>query len=541
MSRRMLQRMVNGNDKIDLSEEEINKIQNMITGQIPSGEENRSFLYEIVANKNNGIDVDKFDYLARDSRNLGIETSSDSDRLMKYSAIIDGHICFSAKIAFQLYQLLHTRYTLFKCCYTHRVVQQIDNMLLDIFMAADNAMGWSDCVEDDDCSGYMKLTDKILLDLERDESYETEKARNIIHRLRTRQLYRFVDEHMTDGDKIIGVTPEAILKVHERSGDKNVAIRLSDIIVAPLTLNYNMKDSDPVTSKTWFYNNPKGKKFQMARSQISFLVSQTLQEHVIRIYSRTRDNDVVAAIAKAFGELINELTNSTVKKEPVPTSHVNRSVDICVRNRRKQTQYRPEGVKTDTSMFPQSPAPEKDSFGSNALKRSHTVLGQPFLFTHANTSPSLLNKKRKRKSSFDTSLSKSMTTPLNPPLKPVRNDKPLTTTNLHGILSKTGSSTNNRSNNRVTICAVTPIPTVEEVDENEEDLIENETEIETEDDTELDGDLMEVDEGEDNDDDENEELAERRVRDFDKVSQGESPLKKPKFGFGLRRTGTWMV
>lgn len=33
------------------------------------------FLYEIVANGRNGIDVDKFDYLARDTFNLGAITS----------------------------------------------------------------------------------------------------------------------------------------------------------------------------------------------------------------------------------------------------------------------------------------------------------------------------------------------------------------------------------------------------------------------------------------------------------------------------------
>jgi len=31
----------------------------------------KSFLFEIVANKTNGIDVDKFDYIARDTRAIG--------------------------------------------------------------------------------------------------------------------------------------------------------------------------------------------------------------------------------------------------------------------------------------------------------------------------------------------------------------------------------------------------------------------------------------------------------------------------------------
>ena len=42
--------------------------------------DDRSFLYEIVANGRNSIDVDKFDYLARDTFNLGLKSSYDFTR-----------------------------------------------------------------------------------------------------------------------------------------------------------------------------------------------------------------------------------------------------------------------------------------------------------------------------------------------------------------------------------------------------------------------------------------------------------------------------
>jgi deoxynucleoside triphosphate triphosphohydrolase SAMHD1 len=46
----------------------------------PSVLDERSFLYEIVANKKNSVDVDKFDYIARDCYNVGLRTSYDFDR-----------------------------------------------------------------------------------------------------------------------------------------------------------------------------------------------------------------------------------------------------------------------------------------------------------------------------------------------------------------------------------------------------------------------------------------------------------------------------
>ena len=51
--------------------------------------EPKSFLYEVVANKRNGIDVDKWDYFARDCHCLGIPNNFDMKRYMKFARVID--------------------------------------------------------------------------------------------------------------------------------------------------------------------------------------------------------------------------------------------------------------------------------------------------------------------------------------------------------------------------------------------------------------------------------------------------------------------
>ena len=47
--------------------------------------DHKKFLFEIVANKRNGIDVDKFDYFLRDSHHLGLKCSFDAMRLMRFA------------------------------------------------------------------------------------------------------------------------------------------------------------------------------------------------------------------------------------------------------------------------------------------------------------------------------------------------------------------------------------------------------------------------------------------------------------------------
>ena len=59
-------------------------------------------LAQIISNDENGIDVDKWDYFARDSYHLGIGNNFDHDRLIKFSRVleVDGrwHVCYRDKV-----------------------------------------------------------------------------------------------------------------------------------------------------------------------------------------------------------------------------------------------------------------------------------------------------------------------------------------------------------------------------------------------------------------------------------------------------------
>jgi len=122
----MLKSLIDENS-LDYDKYDFQFLTDLIQGHCPSYDKERSFLYEIVANYQNSIDVDKFDYLARDCHNLQLKYSYDSSRLMKFSRVIDGEICFHIKEAYNLYEMFHTRYTLHKLIYSHRVSSMFHN------------------------------------------------------------------------------------------------------------------------------------------------------------------------------------------------------------------------------------------------------------------------------------------------------------------------------------------------------------------------------------------------------------------------------
>lgn len=98
--------------------------------------QNRNFLFDIVANKKNSVDVDKFDYIERDAYNLGLRSSYDAKRLLVYSRVVNNEICYHQKEVYNIYEMFHTRYSLFKQIYTHRVGKAIELMIVDAFLAA---------------------------------------------------------------------------------------------------------------------------------------------------------------------------------------------------------------------------------------------------------------------------------------------------------------------------------------------------------------------------------------------------------------------
>jgi HD superfamily phosphohydrolase len=106
----MLESMIENSDgEIDLDKDSRHFIENLILGhdtyKNPNNEIN--WIYQIVANKKNSIDVDKFDYIRRDAYHVGIKSATvDFDRIFMNSRIINNELCFNVKVKIIIYLFL---------------------------------------------------------------------------------------------------------------------------------------------------------------------------------------------------------------------------------------------------------------------------------------------------------------------------------------------------------------------------------------------------------------------------------------------------
>ncbi|GJJ07932.1 hypothetical protein Clacol_002139 [Clathrus columnatus] len=136
--------------------------------------------------------VKQFDYIARDRRAVTDGSSTDLKRLVNTARVIHGEICYSEKNAFIVYSLFQDRFNLHKMIYNHKTAKSIEYMIVDALLKADPFMKISERIHDP--KKFMFLTDDILLEVERSEAPELSESRQIVRRLRNRDLYKLVDK-----------------------------------------------------------------------------------------------------------------------------------------------------------------------------------------------------------------------------------------------------------------------------------------------------------------------------------------------------------
>ncbi|XP_022802399.1 deoxynucleoside triphosphate triphosphohydrolase SAMHD1-like isoform X1 [Stylophora pistillata] len=257
----------------------------------------KSFLYEIVANKRTGIDVDKFDYFARDCHGLGIKNSFDHERYMKSAKVIqcegEKQICVRDKEDNNLYEMFHTRDSLHRRAYQHKTKNIIEIMIKEALLKADRHVLFkgkkkkfpiSKCI--DDMEAYIKLTDNVFYKILNSSEPKLEEARDILRRVQCRDLHRFIGK--------ITVKPEEnekISEIEERM-KKNVekeGLQPEDFVFDVVKFNYGMGAENPM-DKVRFYSKKKpNEAFPLRKDQISYMLPEKFQERHIRVYFRKND------------------------------------------------------------------------------------------------------------------------------------------------------------------------------------------------------------------------------------------------------------
>ncbi|CEM21646.1 unnamed protein product [Vitrella brassicaformis CCMP3155] len=253
--------------------------------------------YDIVANKRNGLDTDRMDYLQRDA-SISPRTLPryNPDRLLSKAMVIDGEICYPSKEVQSVVELYQTRYSLFKKVYTHSKVIAQEHMVCGAINAAKDSISFivtpkgggerkrmtvREIIEDGNCEGYLYLTDS-LEDMIRgsDDTNDPglQEAKSLFLRLEQRDIYRVVGEHFIDKpiDEVEkhmnedNISRIANSRQHTHlDGSQGAQVSKDDIIVDVRELHHGTGERNPLHNVGFYKHGEKGPKKIQADSPSS--------------------------------------------------------------------------------------------------------------------------------------------------------------------------------------------------------------------------------------------------------------------------------
>ncbi|XP_076596618.1 deoxynucleoside triphosphate triphosphohydrolase SAMHD1-like [Chaetodon auriga] len=279
--------------------------------------EDKSFLYEIVANKRNGIDVDKWDYFARDCYHLGIQNNFDYHRFLKFARVCEAdgqkQICVRDKEVGNLYDMFHTRNSLHRRAYQHKVGDIIETMITEAFLEADKHIQFEGSggrmftlsTAIDDMEAYTKLTDHVFEQILNSSSPELAEARKILRNIVCRRLYKCLGQ--TQAEKPLDVTQEMIhsweavlAKTVPQTGAQDVSLQPEDFVVSVILMDYGMKEKNPINNVRFYCKDDPNTAIQICKNQVSKLLPEQFAEQQIRVYCKKTDDRSLEAAKKQF-------------------------------------------------------------------------------------------------------------------------------------------------------------------------------------------------------------------------------------------------
>ncbi|XP_051281660.1 deoxynucleoside triphosphate triphosphohydrolase SAMHD1 isoform X2 [Dicentrarchus labrax] len=261
----------------------------------------KSFLYEIVSNKTNGIDVDKFDYFARDCYHLGVQINFDYHRFLKFARVceVDGwkHICVRDKEEDNMTEMFHTRLCLHRRAYQHKVTKIIETMITDAFLKADKHIKIEGTGKKtfrlstaiDDMEAYTKLTDAVfekILNCAFDAPQELRDARDILRRIINRDLYRFLGETRFE-DPTEEIIPAWKRELAEALGD---GLTEDDFEIVTIKMDYGMKREDPIDHLYFYTKHDTTRAFNRKRCQVSRIRPMCFSEQLVGFVCKKTDD-----------------------------------------------------------------------------------------------------------------------------------------------------------------------------------------------------------------------------------------------------------
>jgi len=245
----------------------------------------QGFIYQLVNNKSNSVDVDKLDYISRDTQSLGLEFGGNFARIIDGMKVINNTICFPEKISYDIVSLFVTRYRLHKQVYNNKAVISTQLMLNKIIIELDNFLDIY--VKIYAIDNMIDLTDDFVTTMTRyilknppEKLTEKDKTsldiiKSLWDRLNRRELFKIVE---------MGVSKD----FEDHKKNLNIALEKharDDILIRNCKIGFVSGDKNNPLDNILFYKKGSENAKTMKKEDMSVLLPIVYQEYIYMLFS----------------------------------------------------------------------------------------------------------------------------------------------------------------------------------------------------------------------------------------------------------------
>jgi len=226
------------------------------------------WIFQIISNPINSIDVDKFDYLIRDTKAVGLKFSFDYSRIIEEARVINvnnkQNICYSMQSSEDIYHMFFLRYRLHRNIYNDKAVKAIEILILQLLFEIEKEHKISENIEDPE--KMIKLDDMLIW------RYNNTIIDGIMEKLNTRQIPRMVYQEISLNR----------IEIDELKLKENFNPNSYEII--HFKVGYVGGNSNPLNHITFYDLKTNTIISQKKVRDFSLLLNQKHQEHFLRVY-----------------------------------------------------------------------------------------------------------------------------------------------------------------------------------------------------------------------------------------------------------------
>lgn len=255
---------------------------------------NNNFLFQIISNSMNGLDVDKLDYMYRDSYYLGLgKPQYDLSRIFCNAKIIDGNICHPSKMAYDILSIFITRYNLYRQFYHHKTAKCIELMVYELFDSLEPMLnivkGFTDETLGDNLINFIRLSDSVIFDAVKiwrmsgmnalsDSLLDAER---IVQRISTRKLYKCVFRESYYTNESVGLA-----NVIEKNQDVFKDYDIKKLIGVKIKIGLlGGNCSHPLDNTSFYHHKDPEVSFKIDKTKISHVMGtgEVFQETIYMV------------------------------------------------------------------------------------------------------------------------------------------------------------------------------------------------------------------------------------------------------------------